>query len=131
MMANEMDVECGFTVLTPFPGTPMYWRALKEGYIPKRMRYADWNSYTSTMRTNSLTTKDLDMARLWARLETIIPYRGKRAQEKSGGEVLKFYWKHIPHFLVRLYCRAYVWYRKSQQQTTSGYLKASPAIAAE
>jgi anaerobic magnesium-protoporphyrin IX monomethyl ester cyclase len=113
--ANELDVESGFTVMTPFPGTPMYWSAIEEGLVPKRMRFSDWNSYTSTMRTNFLTTHDLDMARWWSRMETIIPYRLKRAREQGAGAVARFYVKHVPHFLWRQYCRAYVWFRKLQQ----------------
>jgi anaerobic magnesium-protoporphyrin IX monomethyl ester cyclase len=118
--ANELDVESGFTVMTPFPGTPMYWRALEEGLIPKRMQFSDWNSYTSTMRTNCLTTKDLDMARLWSRLETILPYRLKRVRSQGTGALFRFYLHHIPHYVVRQYCRAYVWYRKAQQRNETG-----------
>jgi magnesium-protoporphyrin IX monomethyl ester (oxidative) cyclase len=116
MFANELDVESGFTVMTPFPGTPMYWRAIEEGLLPRRMRYEEWNSYTSTMRTNHLTTRDLDMARLWSRLETILPYRRKRAREIYGN-LAKFYLRHIPHYLIRQYCRAYIWFRKRLQST--------------
>jgi radical SAM superfamily enzyme YgiQ (UPF0313 family) len=112
--ANELDVESGFTVMTPFPGTPMYWSAIEEGLIPRRMRFSDWNSYTSTMRTNHLTTRDLDMARWWSRMETIIPYRRKRV-EGDGWPVVKFWLKHLPHLAWRQYCRAYVWFRKLQQ----------------
>lgn len=107
MFANELDVESGFTVMTPFPGTPMYWRAIEEGLLPKRMRYSDWNSYTSTMHTNYLTTRDLDMARLWSRLETIIPYRKKRVNGRIG--LALFHIRHLAHYIVRQYCRTYVW----------------------
>ena len=116
MFANELDVESGFTVMTPFPGTPMYWRAIEEGLLPRRMRYEEWNSYTSTMRTNHLSIRDLDMARLWSRLETILPYRRKRAV-KMYGSLMNFYIRHIPHYLVRLYCRAYIWFRKRFQSS--------------
>lgn len=129
MFANELDVESGFTVMTPFPGTPMYWRALEEGLIPKRMQYSDWNSYTSTMRTNFLTTRDLEWARLWSRLETIIPFRRKRAAEQGSSALLKFYIKHVPHYLVRQYCRAYVWYRRAKQQSDS--LSQRPAATSQ
>jgi radical SAM superfamily enzyme YgiQ (UPF0313 family) len=108
--ANELDIECGFTVLTPFPGTPMYFRALEEGLIPKRMQYQDWNSYKATMPTYYLSPRDLDVARVWARLETIIPYRKKRA--RGTRERLAFYIKHAPHYVVRQGCRAYVHLRK-------------------
>lgn len=119
MLAREMDVESGFTVMTPFPGTPMYWRAIREGLLPKRMQYSDWNSYTSTMRTSYLTTHDLDIARLWSRLETIIPYRAKRVRSEGTAAMIRFRVRHIPHFLARWYCRMYVWYRNSRIVTDS------------
>jgi magnesium-protoporphyrin IX monomethyl ester (oxidative) cyclase len=110
--ANELDVESGFTVLTPFPGTPMYWRAIREGLIPRRMRFGDWNSYTATMRSYALTTTDLDMARWWARMETIIPYRKKRAAQSGAGALFKFYWRHLPHYAWRAVVRTYVSVRR-------------------
>jgi anaerobic magnesium-protoporphyrin IX monomethyl ester cyclase len=110
--ANELDIESGFTVMTPFPGTPMYWRALEEGLLEKRMLFSDWNSFTATVRTYALTTTDLDMARWWARMETIIPYRRKRAAREGGGALLRFYVRHVPHYAWRMACRAYVSLRK-------------------
>lgn len=127
--AIELDVESGFTVMTPFPGTPMYWRALQEGLLPKKMQYSEWNSYTSTMGTRFLTPKDLDMARLWARLETIIPYRYRRLPHGDVSARLRFYWQHLPHFLVRQYCRTYVWFRKLQQRTASAVPSGTSAEA--
>jgi anaerobic magnesium-protoporphyrin IX monomethyl ester cyclase len=110
--ANELDVESGFTVLTPFPGTPMYWRALDEGLLTREMRFSQWNSYTATVRTYALTTMDLNMARWWARMETIIPYRRKRATERGTSSLLRFYVEHAPHYLWRRVCRTYVWFRR-------------------
>lgn len=112
MFANALGVESGFTVMTPFPGTPMYWRALEEGLLPRRMRYSEWNSYTSTMPTRFLTARDLDMARLWSRLETIIPYRRRQAAEQGFGGLVRFYVRHLPHYVARQYCRLYVWVRR-------------------
>lgn len=120
--ANELDVESGFTVMTPFPGTPMYWRAIDEGLLPRQMRFSDWNSYTATMGTRHLTPRDLDVARLWARLETILPYRARRARPRGALALLRFYVTHAPHLAVRLACRAYVAMRRS---------RPSPAAAAE
>ena len=130
--ANELDVESGFTVLTPFPGTPMYFRALMEGLIPKRMRYSDWNSYTATTPTYYLTQRDLTIARLWARLETILPYRRKRTA--GGRERAAFYVKHVPHHLARLACRGYVAFRRrthSPRTLPTFRLDVMPATAAE
>lgn len=110
--ANELDIESGFTVLTPFPGTPMYWRSLDERLLTREMQFTRWNSYTATVRTYALTTSDLNMARWWARMETIIPYRRKRAAERGAATLLGFYVRHAPHYLWRQVCRGYVWFRK-------------------
>jgi radical SAM superfamily enzyme YgiQ (UPF0313 family) len=114
--ARELDVESAFTVMTPFPGTPMYWRALREGLLDRGMQYARWNSYSSTARTYALTTVDLDMARWWARMETIIPYRKKRAQAQGAGALVRFYAGHVPHYAWRTACRAYVATRKGSRR---------------
>jgi magnesium-protoporphyrin IX monomethyl ester (oxidative) cyclase len=110
--ANELDVESGFTVMTPFPGTAMYWRALREGLLPKRMQFSSWNSYSSTVQSYALTTMDLDMARWWARMETIIPYRRRRAKARGLPHLLQFYASHAPHYAWRTACRGYVALRK-------------------
>jgi radical SAM superfamily enzyme YgiQ (UPF0313 family) len=110
--AKALDIESGFTVLTPFPGTPMYWRALGEGLLTREMQFSRWNSYTATVRTYALTTSDLNMARWWARMETIIPYRRTRAAERGVSALLGFYVRHAPHYGWRQVCRTYVWFRK-------------------
>ena len=122
--ANELDIESGFTVMTPFPSTPLYWRALEEGLLEKVMRFSDWNSYTSTMRTYALTATDLDMARWWARMETILPHRRKRLQPGLG-PLARFLIRHLPHFAWRQLCRAYVWFRKR----VPGPVVAAPSVA--
>ena len=99
--ANELDIESGFTVMTPFPGTPMYFRALREGLLPRRMQFSRWNSYSSTVRTYALTTTDLDMARWWARMETILPYRKRRARAGGLPSLVEFYARHVPHYAFR------------------------------
>ena len=71
--ALNVPCESGFTVMTPFPGTPMYYRALAEGLLEQGMTYEKWNSYEATVRSRFLTADDLSLARLWARLELIIP----------------------------------------------------------
>jgi hypothetical protein len=74
------------------------------------MQFARWNSYTATARSYALTTTDLDMARWWARMETILPYRRKRAA--ASRTLLRFYARHLPHYAWRTACRAYVWLRR-------------------
>ncbi|HET7539560.1 MAG TPA: radical SAM protein [Polyangiaceae bacterium] len=108
--AVELDIESGFTLLTPFPGTPMYYRALREGLLEKRMQYSSWNSYSATVQSYALSTTDLDVARWWARMEAILPYRKKRAQ--GALPKLRFYVRHAPHYALRGACRAYVAWRR-------------------
>lgn len=110
--ARELDIESGFTVMTPFPGTPMYWRALREGLLPRRMQFSRWNSYTSTVRTYALTTTDLDMARWWARMETILPYHRARAAAAGWGALARFHLRFAPQHAWLLACRAYVAFRR-------------------
>jgi anaerobic magnesium-protoporphyrin IX monomethyl ester cyclase len=110
--ARVLDIESGFTVMTPFPGTPMYWRALREGLLPRRMQFTRWNSYESTVRTYALSTRDLDMARWWARMETILPFRRRRAAAAGRGALLRFTVRHLPHYAWLAACRAYVAFRR-------------------
>jgi anaerobic magnesium-protoporphyrin IX monomethyl ester cyclase len=110
--ALELDIESGFTVLTPFPGTPMYFRALREGLLEPRMQFSRWNSYSATVRTYALSTTDLDMARWWSRMETILPYREKRARAQGTRALLAFYARHAPHYVWRSACRSYVAWRR-------------------
>jgi hypothetical protein len=110
----------------------MYWRALDEGLLGPRMRFAEWNSYTATVRTYALTTTDLDMARWWARMETILPYRKKRV-EKQPGALLRFYLRHLPHYLWREVCRTYVGFRRrfpGPRVAADGRRMAAPGAAA-
>jgi radical SAM superfamily enzyme YgiQ (UPF0313 family) len=85
MFARSLGTESTMTIMTPFPGTAMYWRALHEGLLTrgKEMVYEDWNSYTATMRTYQLSVRDVRMARTWARLETYIPFRWREARAAS------------------------------------------------
>jgi radical SAM superfamily enzyme YgiQ (UPF0313 family) len=110
--AVELDIESGFTVLTPFPGTPMYWRALREGLLGREMQFSRWNSYTATVRTYAMTTTDLNMARWWARMESLLPYRRKRAAARGPLALLRFHGTHLPHYAWRTVCRWYVWARR-------------------
>lgn len=124
--ANELDIESGFTVLTPFPGTQMYWRAIAEGLVPRSMQFARWNSYSATVRTYALTTADLDMARWWARMETILPYRRRRLPRGSARALTGFYLRHAPHYVWRQVCRTYVWWRRRHPGSR---LRASTVLA--
>jgi radical SAM superfamily enzyme YgiQ (UPF0313 family) len=123
-LARELDIESGFTVMTPFPGTRMYWRAIREGLLPRAMQFSRWNSYESTLRTYALSTTDLDMARWWARMETIIPFRRRRARAGGWKSLLGFQLHHLPHYAWRTVCRLYVGIRR---RWPAGRLSPPPA----
>jgi radical SAM superfamily enzyme YgiQ (UPF0313 family) len=89
--ARSLGTESTMTIMTPFPGTAMYWRALYEGLLlrGRAMVYEDWNSYTPTMRTYRLEPSEIRMARTWARLETYIPYRWSAVRGEPIGSRLR------------------------------------------
>jgi radical SAM superfamily enzyme YgiQ (UPF0313 family) len=86
--ARSLETESTMTIMTPFPGTAMYWRALYEGLLVRgrEMRFEDWNSYTATMRTYQMSPREVHVARTWARLETYIPFRWEHARKGALGE---------------------------------------------
>ena len=47
-------------------------------------------------------------------METIIPYRRKRAAQVGMFELLQFYVRHAPHYVWRQIVRFYVWYRRGR-----------------
>jgi len=128
--ANELDIEGGFTVLTPFPGTPMYWRAIAEGLLSPGMQFSAWNSYTATVRTYALSTTDLNMARWWARMETILPFRRRRAAARGRAALADFYLAHVPHYAWRQVCRLYVWWRRRWPAPPVRLARTVPTAAA-
>ena len=110
--AKTIPCECGFTVMTPFPGTPLYYRYLQEGLLKKEMTYEQWNSYQATGRSRFLTTDELMLARLWARLELIIPYRLRKAKKAGVARLWSAQLRLLPHRLALFYVRARVAYRR-------------------
>lgn len=115
--SKQMKCECTFTVMTPFPGTPMYYRAMQEGLLDKEMTYEKWNSYESTVRTRYLTANDLTWARIWARLELVIPYRLKQARKHGAQAALIARARLIPHYLARMIVRLEVAKRRRRGST--------------
>ena len=111
--SKTIPCECAFTIMTPFPGTPMYYQALKEGLLEKEMTYEKWNSYEATVKSRFLTPQDLTLARLWARLELIIPHRRYMAK-KMGKSVLGNEINLIPRRIALIGVRMMVWLRKRQ-----------------
>ena len=91
------------------------------------MQFSEWNSYTATVRTYALTTMDLNIARWWARMETIIPYRRTRAAKEGGAALGRFYVRHAPQYAWRQACRLYVWFRKRWPSPPRAF--ARPAIS--
>ncbi len=110
--AKGVPCECTFTVMTPFPGSPMYFRALEEGLLAREMTYEKWNSYEATVRSRLLTADDLTLARLWARLELIIPYRWKRARKAGVKERLKTVAALLPRAALLAWVRMRVAHRR-------------------
>lgn len=116
--AKQVDAQCAATIMTPFPGTPMFYRAIEEGLLKPRMRYEEWNSYTATMRSRYLSCRDLSAARLWFRLETIIPFRLREAERWGGpAGVQKERTRLLPHMAVRQVLRGYVWFKRNVMPT--------------
>src|SRR5262249_29645181 len=111
--AKGLACECTTTLMTPFPGTPLYWRALREDLLPKEMVYERWGSYTATVRTYHLNLTDLQRARIWVRLETIIPYRIAQARKHGSKAVVAAHVHHLPHYAIRQALRSYVWWRST------------------
>jgi hypothetical protein len=72
------------------------------------MTYEKWNSYEATVRSRFLTADDLSLARLWARLELIIPYRSNRARKFGLKEMIKTQIKLLPHRAALVWARAAV-----------------------
>jgi anaerobic magnesium-protoporphyrin IX monomethyl ester cyclase len=116
--AKRLGGESTMTIMTPFPGTPMYWRALRENLLVrgKEMTYEDWNSYTATMRTYKLSLRDVTLARTWARLETYIPYTWRQAK---NGTLKARTWavaRLAPRVATLLPLRLYAWWKLRQEE---------------
>jgi hypothetical protein len=118
--------------MTPFPGTPIYWRALRENLLVRghEMTYEDWNSYTATMRTYKLNLSDLKRARLWARLETYVPYtwghvKNEPAKQKARGML------HLaPRVAVLGALRAYAAWKLRAEERADPSLRQQPTSSA-
>jgi magnesium-protoporphyrin IX monomethyl ester (oxidative) cyclase len=118
--SKTMSCECTFTVMTPFPGTPMYFRAIEEGLLDKEMTYEKWNSYEATVRSRFLTASDLSLARIWARLELVIPYRLHWARKSGTKELIRTQFRLIPRRVALVGVRALVaWRRRNGSPTVN------------
>jgi hypothetical protein len=115
------------TIMTTYPGTPMYWRALKENLLVrgKDMRYEDWNAYTATMRTYHLSLRDVKLARSWARLETYVPLAWKQVRDGSPKQKARAIARLAPRVTVLGGLRLYAAWKLRQEE------KANPALRAQ
>lgn len=127
--AKKLGSESTMTIMTPFPGTPMYWRALRENLLVrgKEMTYEDWNSYTATMRTYKLSLRQVTLARTWARLETYIPYTWNQAKTGTAKERAKAIVRLAPRVATLLPLRAYAWWRLRQEEREDPALRTQSA----
>jgi radical SAM superfamily enzyme YgiQ (UPF0313 family) len=126
--AKQVPCEAAFTIMTPFPGTPMYYRALKDGLVEQGMAYTRWNSFEATMRTYRLTRGDLTLARLWARLELIVPYRRRRAKSRGWKQRLLTEAYLLPRSAALLLVRGWVAWRRRFTKSESIRVEAPSAV---
>jgi magnesium-protoporphyrin IX monomethyl ester (oxidative) cyclase len=127
--ARSLGTECTMTIMTPFPGTPIYWRALRENLLIRgqEMTYEDWNSYTATMRTYKLSLQDLKFARLWARLETYIPYTWKQLKDAPARQRLRGMTILAPRVAALGLLRVYAAWRLREEERQDPSLRSQPS----
>lgn len=125
--AKTLPTESTMTIMTPYPGTPIYWRALREKLLirGKEMTYEDWNAYTATMRTYKLSLREVKLARTWARLETYVPYTWKQVKTGTPEQKVRAVARLAPRVAVLGALRAYAGWKLRQEE------KADPALRAQ
>jgi radical SAM superfamily enzyme YgiQ (UPF0313 family) len=125
--ARTLPTESTMTIMTPYPGTPIYWRALRENLLVrgKEMTYEDWNAYTATMRTYNMSLRDVKLARTWARLETYVPRVWKQVKDVSPGQKARAVAQLAPRAAVLGGLRAYAAWKLREEE------KADPALRAQ
>jgi radical SAM superfamily enzyme YgiQ (UPF0313 family) len=130
--ARSLGTECTMTIMTPFPGTPMYWRAVRENLLVrgKEMTYEDWNSYTATMRTKKLSLRDVTMARTWARLETYIPYTWNQVKDGTLKQKARAVVRLAPRVAALGVFRVIAWWKLRQEEKAYPELRAQYGDAA-
>jgi magnesium-protoporphyrin IX monomethyl ester (oxidative) cyclase len=119
--AKKLPTESTMTIMTPYPGTPIYWRALRENLLlrGKEMTYEDWNAYTATMRTYNMSLRDVKLARTWARLETYVPRTWKAAKNAAPRQKVRVISHLAPRALVLGGLRAYAAWKLHQENKAS------------
>lgn len=131
--ARSLGTECTMTIMTPFPGTPMYWRALRENLLThgKEMTYENWNSYTATMRTYKLSLRDVTRVRTWARLETYIPYTWNQAKDGTMQQKARMVVRLAPRVAALGALRLVAWWKLRQEEKADPALRNQPQQAAK
>jgi len=116
--ARSLGTESTMTAMTPFPGTPMYWRALQDNLLVRgrEMTYELWNSYTATMRTYHLSLREVNLARTWARLETYTPYIWGQMQQASFKDKLRLTSILAPRLVALSLIRLYTGWKLYQEE---------------
>lgn len=127
--ARSIHTECTMTLMTPFPGTPIYWRALRENLLirGREMTYEDWNSYTATMRTYKLNLNELKLARTWARLETYVPYTWRQMEGASTKQRMRGLVRLAPRVVALGGLRAYAFWKLRSEERADPSLRQSAA----
>lgn len=125
--ARSLPTESTMTIMTPYPGTPMYWRALRENLLArgKEMRYEDWNAYTTTLRTYHLSLRDVKFARNWARLETYVPFTWKQVRDGTPKQKVRAVGVLAPRVAILGGLRLYAAWKLRQEE------KANPALRSQ
>lgn len=126
--AKSLPSETTMTILSLFPGTPMYWRALKEGLLVRgeEMTYEKWTSYTATMRTYKMSLRDVTVARTWARLETHVPYIWNQVKGGTPKQKARTVARLAPRVAVLGGLRLYAGWKLRQEKKADPTLRARP-----
>lgn len=127
--ARSMNTESTMTIMTPYPGTPIYWRALRENLLVrgKEMTFEDWNAYTATMRTYRMSLRDVTIARTWARLETYIPYTWKQMKDATPKQKARTLARLAPRVAARGTLRLYAGWKLRQEVKSGASVRLRPS----
>jgi radical SAM superfamily enzyme YgiQ (UPF0313 family) len=131
--ARTLPTESTMTIMTPYPGTPIYWRAVRENLLVrgKEMTYEDWNAYTATMRTYTMSLREVRLARTWARLETYVPRVWNQIKDGSGTpkQKARAFAKLAPRAAVLGGLRVYAAWRLRQEEAADAARHAASTAA--
>src|SRR5258708_20253719 len=109
-------------------GRAIYWGALRENLLVRghEMAYEDWNSYTATMRTYKLNLSDLKRTRLWARLETYVPYTWSHVKNEPAQQKMRGMLHLAPRVAVLGALRVYAAWKLRAEERADPSLRQEP-----